>query len=147
MGEVAEEVTTGSMSNFEYLLVSAIVHHSYRDTEDWTDVQSFDIDVITEYFESIRNIAKLLNMQLPMFKRSKSEIEKALKHYIGHSLRFFTNCTLSSLHTYNDYVLSNYDLAIFDCLLIAFCVGGSKELAVLYGSYSTTCSCFNYYML
>ena len=47
MEEVAEEVTTGSMSNFEYLLVSAIVHHSYRDTEDWTDVQSFDIDVIT----------------------------------------------------------------------------------------------------
>lgn len=69
------------MSNFEYLLVSAIVHHSYHDTEDWTDVQSFDIDVITEYFESIRNIAQLLNMQLPIFKRSKSDIEKALKHY------------------------------------------------------------------
>ena len=81
MEEVVEEVTIGSMSDFEYLLISAIVHHSYPDTEDWTDVQSFDIDVIIRSFESIRNITQLLNMQLPIFGRSKAEIEKALKHY------------------------------------------------------------------
>lgn len=81
MEEVSEEVTTGSMNNFEYLLISAIIQHSYPDTEDWTDVERFDTNVIIKSFEAIKNITQLMNMELPMFKRSKFEIEKALKHY------------------------------------------------------------------
>ena len=35
------EVTTVSMSNFEYLLISAIIHYSYPEAEDWTDIDSY----------------------------------------------------------------------------------------------------------
>ena len=81
MEEVSEEMSTGSMSNFEYLLISAIIHCRYPDTEDWTDVDSLNIDDIVKSFEAIGNITRLLNMQLPMFTRNKTELEKSLKHY------------------------------------------------------------------
>ena len=81
MDEISEEMTTGSMGNFKYLLISAIVHHLYPETEDWTDVDSFNTNTILKSFEAIRNITQLLNMQLPIFKRNQEEIEKALKHY------------------------------------------------------------------
>ena len=74
-------MTTGSMSDFEYLLVSAIIHYSYPEAEDWTDVDSFNIHIIVKSFEAIRNITQLLKMHLPMFKRNQEEIEKAVKHY------------------------------------------------------------------
>lgn len=81
MNETSEEMTTGTMSDFEYLLISAIIHYSYPEAEDWTDVDSFNTHIIVKTFEAIRNIAQLMNMQLPMFKRNQEEIEKALKHY------------------------------------------------------------------
>lgn len=81
MEEVSEEVTTGSMSNFEYLLISAIIQQIYPNMEDWLDNESFDIVTIAEYFEATSKMAKILKFQFPIFKRSKSEIEKALKHY------------------------------------------------------------------
>ena len=74
-------MTTGSLSKFEYLLISAIIHHLYPEAEDWTDVDSFNVHTIAKTFEAIRNIAQLLNMDLPIFERSDEEIEKALKHY------------------------------------------------------------------
>ena len=81
MDEVSDEMTTGSLSKFEYLLISAIIHHLYPEAEDWTDVDSFNVHTIAKTFEAIRNIAQLLNMDLPIFERSDEEIEKALKHY------------------------------------------------------------------
>ena len=81
MDEISEETTTGSMSDFEYLLISTTIHYSYPEAEDWTDVDSFNTHIIVKTFEAIRNIAQLMNMQLPMFKRNQEEIEKALKHY------------------------------------------------------------------
>ena len=81
MDEVSEEVSTGSMSNFEYLLISAIIHFSYPKIEDWTDVGSIETDFIAKHFEAIRNITQTLSMQLPIFKRSESEVGNALKHY------------------------------------------------------------------
>ena len=81
MDNVSDEMTTGSMSNFEYLLISAIIHHSYPEAEDWTDVDSFNSQTIAKTFEAIRNVARLLNMDLPIFKRNDEEIWRALKHY------------------------------------------------------------------
>ena len=74
-------MTTGSMSDFEYLLVSAFIHYSYPEAEDWTDVDSFNTHSIVKSFEAIRNTTQLLKMHLPMFKRNQEEIEKILKHY------------------------------------------------------------------
>ena len=81
MDRVSQEVSTGSMSNLEYLLISAIVQYAYSDIEDWTDIDKIDPGFITKNFDAILNIAAVLNMQLPIFKRNESEIEKALKHY------------------------------------------------------------------
>ena len=47
MENVSEDVSTGSMSNFEYLLISAIIQYAYRDVEDWTDIDLIDPDFIT----------------------------------------------------------------------------------------------------
>ena len=80
MNETSEEMTTGTVSDFEYLLISAIIHYSYPEAEDWTDVDSFNTHIIVKTFEAIRNFAQLMNMQLPIFRRNQ-EIEKALKHY------------------------------------------------------------------
>ena len=81
MEKVSEDVSTGSMSNFEYLLISAIIQYAYRDVEDWTDIDLIDPDFITYNFDTIRNIAEVLGMLLPLYKRSEQEIETALKHY------------------------------------------------------------------
>lgn len=77
------------MSNFEYLLISAIIHHSYPEADDWTDVDSFNPHTIAKTFEAVRNIAQLLNMDLPMFKRNEAEIEKALKHSKSQFVVFY----------------------------------------------------------
>ena len=56
MEQLSEDVSTGSMSNFEYLLVSAIIKYSYPDVEYWTDVDMIDPDIIAKYFHAIHNI-------------------------------------------------------------------------------------------
>ena len=61
-----------------YLLISAIIHYSYPEAEDWTDVENFNTDVIAKTFEGVRNTAQLLNMHLPIFKRNKEEGTEAL---------------------------------------------------------------------
>ena len=81
MEQVSEDMSTGSMSNFEYLLISAIIQYSYPDVKDWTDVDLIDPDFIAQNFDAIRNITNIVGMQLPLYKRSVQEIEKALKHY------------------------------------------------------------------
>ena len=81
MQQVSEDVSTGSMSNFEYLLISAMIQHAYQDVEDWTDVNLIDPDFISYNFDSVRNIATSLDMQLPLYNRSEQEIENANKHY------------------------------------------------------------------
>ena len=81
MEQVSEDVSTGSMSTFEYLLISAIIQYAYPDVEDWRDVDLIDPDFLTKNFDMIRKIANILCMQLPLYKRSEQEIEIALKHY------------------------------------------------------------------
>ena len=78
MEEVSEEVGTGSMSKFEYILISAIIHYSYPDIEDWTDIGSIETNFIAKCFEAIRNITQTLSMQLPIFKRKESEFENTI---------------------------------------------------------------------
>lgn len=79
--QVSEEVNIGGMSGFEYLLISAIIQYAYTDLEDWTDVEKVDPGFISKNFDAILNIITMLNMQLPMFKRNRGDIKKALKHY------------------------------------------------------------------
>lgn len=81
MQQVSEDVSTESMSNFEYLLISAMIQYDSQDVEDWTDVNLIDPDFISYNFDSVRNIATSLDMQLPLYKRSEQEIENAIKHY------------------------------------------------------------------
>ena len=81
MEQVSENVSTGSTSNFEYLLISAIIQYAYSDVEDWTDVDLIDPDFIAKNFDIVQKIANILGMQLPLYERSEQEIEKALKLY------------------------------------------------------------------
>ena len=46
-----------------------------------TLVALIETDFIAKHFEAIRNITQTLSMQLPIFKRSESEVGNALKHY------------------------------------------------------------------
>ena len=84
-----------------YLLISAIIHYSYPEAEDWTDVENFNTDVIAITFEAARNTAQLLNMHLPIFKGNKEEIEKALKHYKYQFDIFLQTTYLEILYSLN----------------------------------------------
>ena len=77
----SEDVSTGSMSNLECLLISTITQYAYPDVEDWTDVDLIDADFVAKNFDTIRKIANSLGMQLPLYKWSEQEIKTALKHY------------------------------------------------------------------
>ena len=81
MEHLSEDVTTGSISAFEYLLISAILQYAYPHLEDWTDVDMIDPDIIAKYFHAIRNMTKVLAIQVPVYNRNQREIETALKHY------------------------------------------------------------------
>ena len=57
MEQSSDDISVGSMSNLEYLLISAIIQHSYPDVQDWTDVQLVDQHFIAQNFDAVRNIA------------------------------------------------------------------------------------------
>ena len=95
------------MSNFEYVLFSAIIHYSYPEAEDWTDV---DTDVIVKTFEAIRYIAQVLNMHFPIFKRNrKLKCHSSINYYDKSQFDRFTNYILSNqiillnAQEYNNY--------------------------------------------
>ena len=64
----SENVSTGSMSNLECLLISTIIQYAYPDVEDWTDVDLIDADFVAKNFDTIQKIANSLGMQLPLYK-------------------------------------------------------------------------------
>lgn len=111
MEQVSEDMSTGNMSNFEYLLISAIIQYSYPDVQDWTDVELIDPDFIARNFDAVRNITNILGMQLPLYERSVQEIEKALKHYQSQFDVFFTNCILNNNDTLAEVSYYSYFLS------------------------------------
>lgn len=103
MEQVSEELTTGGMSDLEYLLISAIIQHAYPDVEDWTDIQGMDSDTVAKFFDAAQDVISVLNMHLPIFKRNSGEIEKALKHY----QMMFNNYILQVTHLASQFVKFN----------------------------------------
>ena len=80
MKEVGEEIDIGVISTFEFLLVSVIIQHLYPDV-DWTNIDKIDSKLIHDSFNMIKGITQQLNINAPIFSRSKQDIEKALKKY------------------------------------------------------------------
>ena len=84
MQDVGEGINTqGSPSQFEYLLIGAIIQYSHPDIQDWEDIKNNNIDplFIANNYNAVKVLAKILNLALPIFHRSNMEIYSALKQY------------------------------------------------------------------
>ena len=82
MQDVGESIhTQGSLSQFEYLLISAIIRYSRPDVQDWEDIKNIDPLLIANNYSAARVLAKMLNFNLPIFHRSNTEIYCAIKQY------------------------------------------------------------------
>jgi hypothetical protein len=79
MKEAGEKIDIGVISMFEFSLVS-VIQHLYPDV-DWTNIDKIDSNLIHESFNMIKGITQQLNINAPIFSRSKQDIEKALKKY------------------------------------------------------------------
>ena len=82
MQDIGESINTqGSLSQFKYLLISAIIQYSHPDIQDWEDIKNIDPLFIANNYNAVKVLAKTLNLALPIFHRSNMEIYSALKQY------------------------------------------------------------------
>lgn len=93
MHDVGESIhTQGSLSHFEFFLISAIIQYSHSDVQNWEDVKNVDLLFIANNYSATKVLAKALNLNLPIFGCSNVEINSAIKHVTNHSLKYFINC-------------------------------------------------------
>ena len=79
MQDVGESMNAqGSLSRFEYLLTSAIIQYSHPDIQDWEDIKNVDPP---NNYNAVMVLVKTLNLTLPIFYRSNSEIYSVIKQY------------------------------------------------------------------
>ena len=81
MRGIGETVTEGSLSQFEYLLISAIIQNCHADIQDWDDIERIDPHFVGKNFRAVKSLAHMMNLKLPIFNRSNMDIKNAMKYY------------------------------------------------------------------
>ena len=75
MEQARESVATGSTSFHEVIAVACIVQRMYgMDSDDRTEWSKFNAQLGLTVYKALLSLAKVLNLQVPLFERNEDEI-------------------------------------------------------------------------
>lgn len=80
MEAVGEPVLIGGFSRMEFLVFCSIFQNQMVDKSDWTSLQSLNHQEVLAMYDSILELVKTLRLDLALFKRTITDIEKLVKN-------------------------------------------------------------------
>ena len=98
MEAVGEPISIGGFSNFEFLVVCAIIHSLMdEDSWNWDTSESIDVLAVHTMYTCVYEFVQALNLSLPLFQRNEEQLAKLLKLQLFRWEVFNQKCSMVRL--------------------------------------------------